>query len=229
MTTRQPTITQRFARSMARTPQRAALRIAIIYTIFGCAWILFSDVAVGAIFPHDFVHRFRIQTLKGWLFIVVTAAMLYVLIRRAFSVIRHSERARRDIENQTRLLVERVRDYAIFTLDAAGNVTSWNRGAQQIFDWREEDVIGKHYAVFYNEVDVQAGKPQHDLEAAATEGWDEQEIVRRAAGRLALLGAGDADRRARRRGWRQRHHHRLPRRHPRHHGAPPLRRKRCGR
>jgi len=62
--------------------------------------------------------------------------------------VRESAEARREVETRTRLLVERVRDYAIFTLDPEGRVTSWNRGAQQITDWAENEVIGQHVSIF---------------------------------------------------------------------------------
>ncbi len=154
------------------------MRIALIYAIFGLLWICFSDLLIESAFSPQMLERFRIQTIKGFTFILVTAAMLYGLVRSTVMAVQGSERARRESEAQTRLLVEHVRDYAIFLLDAAGNVTSWNRGAQQIMDWTEKEVIGKPCSAFYQKSDVDAGKPREDLDRANREGWSEEEGLR---------------------------------------------------
>jgi PAS domain S-box-containing protein len=75
----------------------------------------------------------------------------------------------------SRLLIEEVRDYAIFMLDLTGHVTSWNLGAQQLKGYREEEILGKHFSVFYPEADRRAGKPQHILEATSRAGRIEDE------------------------------------------------------
>jgi PAS domain S-box-containing protein len=155
-----------------------ALRIALIYAVVGGAWVLFSDILGEKLFGTRFMHQYHVQTFKGWAFIVVTAAMLYWLIRATFGAVHASEAARRASEARTELLVEHLRDYAVFTLDNAGNVTSWNRGAQQITDWRAEDVIGKNHAIFYARADAAAGKPQRDLTQARDEGWFEEDTRR---------------------------------------------------
>src|SRR5687767_1680528 len=61
----------RYARTLARPPRRAALRIAVIYAIFGAAWILFTDAGMEALFSKDAIHRYHIPTIKGWTFIAV--------------------------------------------------------------------------------------------------------------------------------------------------------------
>lgn len=178
MTSPQPAYEGRYSRTLARPPRRAALRIALIYGTFGALWILFSDVIVNAAFSREVIHDYYIQTIKGWLFVIVTAAMLYPLIRYTVTAVQVSEQARKQTEAQTRQLVEHVRDYAIFTLDTAGNITSWNRGAQQITDWNESEIVGKNHEVFYPKSEVQAGKPKRDLARAAAEGWAEEEAPR---------------------------------------------------
>jgi PAS domain S-box-containing protein len=75
------------------------------------------------------------------------------------------------------LLVEQVVDYAIFVLDASGNIASWNAGAQRIKGYTPQEIIGKPYALFFTEEDRLAGKPGNILSAARTlgryqeEGW----------------------------------------------------------
>ncbi|MBZ5551900.1 MAG: PAS domain S-box protein [Acidobacteriia bacterium] len=78
-------------------------------------------------------------------------------------------------EERFRLLVESVRDYAIFMLDRTGNVTSWNPGAEHIKGYGAEEIIGRNFSCFYTEADVRAGKPQLQLRTAAREGWLEDE------------------------------------------------------
>ena len=74
-----------------------------------------------------------------------------------------------------RLLIDAVKDYAIFMLDPHGKVASWNRGAERIKGYREAEIIGKHFSCFYPEEDVRAGKPQRELDTAVHEGAYEDE------------------------------------------------------
>ena len=163
----------------ARAPRWAALRIAVAYAIIGLVYIRFSDVILHAVIGEATLRRYSwLQTAKGWAFILVTAVALYFWIRRTFGAVRTAAEARRDTERRTQLLIERVRDYAIFSLDRDGRVTSWNRGAQQITDWPEAEILGQHTSVFYTPEDVASGKPQRDLSAAAAHGWIEEEVER---------------------------------------------------
>lgn len=73
-------------------------------------------------------------------------------------------------EEQYRLLVEGVKDYAIFGLDPQGRVTSWSSGAELIKGYTAAEVLGRHLSLFYTEADLAQGKPDHLLQAAATEG-----------------------------------------------------------
>jgi PAS domain S-box-containing protein len=78
-------------------------------------------------------------------------------------------------EEHFRLLVESVRDYAIFMLDATGRVASWNPGAQAIKRYSREEIVGRHFSVFYTEEDRRAGRPDALLEVATKEGRVEDE------------------------------------------------------
>jgi PAS domain S-box-containing protein len=80
-----------------------------------------------------------------------------------------------DADGLYRLLVESVRDYAIFALDGAGHVLSWNAGAQRIKGYAAEEIIGRHFSVFYPAEAVAARFPQHELEVAAASGRFEDE------------------------------------------------------
>jgi PAS domain S-box-containing protein len=76
------------------------------------------------------------------------------------------------------LMVESVRDYAIFMLDPAGYIASWNRGAERIKLYTASEIIGRHFSVFYPQSDIDAGKPAYELEVAAAEGTFEDEGIR---------------------------------------------------
>jgi PAS domain S-box-containing protein len=78
-------------------------------------------------------------------------------------------------EEQFRLLVEGVPDYAIFMMDPEGRVTTWNAGAERIRRYKASEIIGQHYSRFFREEDVQSGKPQQLLDLAAREGHVEDE------------------------------------------------------
>ncbi len=74
-----------------------------------------------------------------------------------------------------RLLVERVRDYAIFALDTTGHVLSWNEGAQRVKGYRHNEIIGRHFSIFYSHEDIASKKPARELEIAIREGRFEEE------------------------------------------------------
>jgi PAS domain S-box-containing protein len=85
------------------------------------------------------------------------------------------ERAFRESEQRFRVLVEAVRDYAIFMLDPQGNISTWNVGAERIKGYTASEIIGQHFSRFYPPEDIQAGKPALELEIAVREGRVEDE------------------------------------------------------
>ncbi len=86
-----------------------------------------------------------------------------------------AETAIRKTEEQFRLLVQGVTDYAIFMLDPDGNVSNWNLGAEKIKGYRSDEIIGKSFALFYSEEDRNQNKPQRTLEMATRVGRVEEE------------------------------------------------------
>jgi len=86
-----------------------------------------------------------------------------------------SEQALRESEERFRLLVESVQEYAIFHLDPLGHVVSWNSGAESLKGYGAEEVLGKHFSVFYPSEDVTSGKPERILAEAAQRGQCEDE------------------------------------------------------
>jgi PAS domain S-box-containing protein len=74
-----------------------------------------------------------------------------------------------------RLLVEGVKDYAIFMLDPQGHVASWNRGAELIKGYRADEILGRHFSTFYPADAIARGWPDHELQMAQSEGRFEDE------------------------------------------------------
>jgi PAS domain S-box-containing protein len=89
-------------------------------------------------------------------------------------LVRQAEELSRSRE-QFRLLVEGVKDYAIFLLDPSGYISTWNTGAQQIKGYRAGEIIGQHYSRFYPEEEIALGKPTRLLQMAAADGAVEDE------------------------------------------------------
>ena len=81
---------------------------------------------------------------------------------------RTEENLRRS-EEQLRLLVEGVQDYAICLLDADGRVTSWNSASERIEGYRSDDLVGRHFSLVFNQEDQRQGRPQQAIETAAAQ------------------------------------------------------------
>ena len=81
-------------------------------------------------------------------------------------------------EDQHRLLVESVVDYAIYMLDPSGRVASWNAGAQRMKGHAATEVLGQHFSMFFTPEDVAAGRPERELAIARAEGRFEDELMR---------------------------------------------------
>ena len=81
----------------------------------------------------------------------------------------------RQSEERFRLLVESVRDYAIFMLDPEGHVLTWNAGAERFKGYRADEICGSHFSRFYPPEALARGLPAHELEVAAREGSLEDE------------------------------------------------------
>jgi len=74
-----------------------------------------------------------------------------------------------------RLLVEGVRDYALFTMDATGGVTSWNQGAEHMFGYVEAEIVGQNFSCIFTPEDIQNHVPEKQLHKASQAGRAEDE------------------------------------------------------
>ncbi|MCX7193660.1 MAG: response regulator [Proteobacteria bacterium] len=99
-------------------------------------------------------------------FVTLVAAFLLLY----FHSLREAKKKVEESEEQFRLMVSGVKDYAIIMLDAAGRIENWNVGAEQIHGYSAEEIVGKSFAKFYADEDAAQGVPEHELEIAAKEG-----------------------------------------------------------
>lgn len=113
----------------------------------------------------------QIEALKALSRQVVAQLELH---RNLSKVVRANKLLQRS-EQRFRLLVEGVRDYAIFMLTPDGRVASWNSGAHQIKGYQTREILGKHFSCFYTAEDRKQGKPKLGLKIAVTTGRYEDE------------------------------------------------------
>ena len=125
------------------------LRISITYAVASALWIIFSDRIVNGL-GFDQQTITHIQTAKGWFFVLVTASLLYLFVRRAVKSVEryHTDREKaRDLlrksEDKYRILLENANSI-ILRRDAGGRVTFINEFAQKFFGYREEEILGRN-------------------------------------------------------------------------------------
>jgi len=94
-------------------------------------------------------------------------------LRQRYGAILESRVA--EINFQFRLLVEGVTDYALFTTDHNGRVTSWNVGAERMLGYSQSEIVGQHYFRIFTSEDIQNGAPDKQLSKASQEGRAEDE------------------------------------------------------
>src|SRR5262249_27118916 len=115
-------------------------------------------------------------------------------ITRDITERRQAQQALYESERQFRLLVEGVRDYAIYMLDPSGNIINWNAGAERMKGYSAEEIVGQHFSRFYTPEDRAAGLPARVLATATRHGHYEGEgwRVRKDGGRFWALVEVDA-------------------------------------
>jgi PAS domain S-box-containing protein len=88
------------------------------------------------------------------------------------------EQALQESERRFRMLIQGVKDYALYMLDPEGRVTNWNTGAEAIKGYKAEEIVGEHFSRFYTEEDRENGEPARALATAIAEGKFEKEAWR---------------------------------------------------
>lgn len=110
----------------------------------------------------------------------IESAPLGIILETPFENVsegKNTQQALLEGEEFLRLLIENVREYAVFQLDPRGHIVSWNAGAQRLKGYRAEEVLGKYISLFYDPNEARSGKPEYNLAKAARvgeckdEGW----------------------------------------------------------
>src|ERR1700733_10995666 len=85
--------------------------------------------------------------------------------------------AQTQTDERFRLMVEGIKDYSIISLTLDGHVASWNKGAERIFGYATNEILGHHFSLFYTKEELKNGKPAQELKdaskngSASDEGW----------------------------------------------------------
>ena len=91
-------------------------------------------------------------------------------IMRDLTTIREGEAARRRAEDRFALIVQSIKDYAIYMLDPEGRVSTWNKAAERVKGFTEEEIIGAHFSFCFTPEDIAAGRPEHEKNIAIETG-----------------------------------------------------------
>lgn len=129
--------------------------------------------------------RLRKDGSRFWAHVTITAIrddrgelIGFGKVTRDFTDRRDAEEKLRDSERRFRLLVEGVKEYAIFMLSPEGIITSWNVGAERILRYKASEIIGKHFSVFYGKEAVEKKHTENELQIAREKGVYEEEGLR---------------------------------------------------
>lgn len=146
-----------------------AIKVAALYTLISIFWIVLSDVFVTQ-FTQDPALIRILSIAKGWLYVFLIALLIYWLIQRDEAKRLEAEKKLRISEEQYRLMVENIPDYANIYLDTTGTIVSWNLGAERLFGYKSEKIVGQHYSRLYSPEDVEKLYPQNDIKEAFDKG-----------------------------------------------------------
>ncbi|MDO8657130.1 MAG: ATP-binding protein [Candidatus Levybacteria bacterium] len=146
---------------------------AFLATILSAAFIIY--------FFLNPTHKFEIKnisdSIKVTLFIM-QGVLIGILSQSMHNSLRKLEMKNFELkrsEEHYRLIVETVKDYAIYTLNPEGYITSWNQGAQRLKGYTSKEIIGKHFSTFYPQNEIDEEKPWNALKIAEKKGQYEEE------------------------------------------------------
>jgi PAS domain S-box-containing protein len=167
--------------------------IAAIRTIDGSPWFLATYKEKAEVFGPLKERILVISILFGFLLISMLLLIYFIWRQQNLKLYKKNEKALQKIndelenrvkertetllksEDEFRLIIESVNDYAIIMLDKKGNITRWNVGAEKLKGYKSDEIIGKHFSLFYPKEDIDKGKPEMELVKADAEGSFEDE------------------------------------------------------
>jgi len=144
------------------------------------------------------VHQAPVSHATLHLYADLLKSLGQAFLRQRYAVILN--RKLHQTNERYRLMIEGSKDYALFTFDSNGCVTSWNHGAELLLGYTEAEIVGRNYSAFFPAEDVQSGMPAYEVQLVERSGWIEREAwqVRKDGTRFlsrnvtARLGESDA-------------------------------------
>ncbi|MCB8983317.1 MAG: PAS domain S-box protein [Ardenticatenaceae bacterium] len=129
---------------MEHSIKRIPLRIALVYLVIAVMWVLLSDNVLNLlILPDTEPQLFAVvQTLKGWLFVLITAVLLYLLLRSKLAHLQTETAVRSQLQQEMHSLLQAM-PLALVQIDPDGIVQYWNRPAEQMFGWTAQEAHGR--------------------------------------------------------------------------------------
>jgi PAS domain S-box-containing protein len=129
-------------------------------------------VTVGVLFSvvHDRLRKSIRQTELALMSAEAARDELESRVRERTAELRKANEQLIDSEEHMHMLISEVNDYAIFMLDPYGRIASWNEGAKRIKGYDSEEILGKHFSIFYSAEERDSGKPDRELQEAVAKG-----------------------------------------------------------
>src|ERR1700730_1050072 len=120
----------------------------------------------------------KIVLVLGSLLGLLTALVAEWSVRHENGKSGRTEETLRGSEEKYRMLVDGVRDYAIFMLDLRGQILSWNAGAEKVKGYKAEEIIGHNFSCFFPPEEIKQGRPEELLRLTAITGRQEEQRMR---------------------------------------------------
>ncbi len=170
--------------SKKRDVLRSVWRIVGVYLGAALLWVLVSDAVIASIATNEAV-LVKMQTYKGIVFVVVTAAILYFVLRRQWSL-----RAGKEEQVYWQAELLNITHHAVIVRKwADGRITFWNRGAEKLYGWTAEEAVGGlSHEMLYNG-NANAQRDQSDWALVVTGAWRGKRIQKRKDGSELIVDA----------------------------------------
>ena len=151
---------------------RLGERATVSGTLLACAFATWGTLHGVGPFAELGTSLLLLQLFTG------TAAITGLMLVAGVTEHRQAESALSRREERLRLLLESVRGYGIYALDPEGRIATWNAGAERLKGYRADEIVGKHFSIFFAPEDIRGGTPERVLKTAVAEGQARYEGLR---------------------------------------------------